>query len=148
MKGKKTTTKGHSQGQHNGSLSHGVVGEDVEVSVPKVGRKRQLTAAYKRRVLEELAELPYGETGAYLRREGLYSSQVAKWRKQLDRAGMAGLAAQKRGPEVDEMAKRVAMLERENEQLRSQIAQAELIITVQKKLARTLESITQSSGEK
>jgi transposase-like protein len=126
---------------------NGVTNTDTEVT-PPLKKKRYLTAAYKLRVLEEIDALPYGQIGAYLRREGLYSSQIAKWRKLREAGGLAGLEPQKPGPKVDETAQRLAELERENEQLRSKLAQAEVIIAVQKKLARTLESIAQSSGEK
>ena len=98
--------------------------------------------------MAELDELPYGETGAYLRREGLYSSQIAQWRKQREAGELAGLEPKKPGPAVDETTRRMAELERENEQLRSRLAQADIIIAVQKKLARTLESIAQSGGER
>ena len=126
----------------------GVTTTGPEFTPPTMRKKRQLTAQYKARVLEEVAALPYGQTAAYLRREGLYSSQIAKWRKQREAGKLAGLEPQKPGPKVDEHVRRLVELERENEQLRSQLAQAEVIIAVQKKLARTLESIAQSSGEK
>jgi len=51
----------------------GVINTDMEVT-PPLKKKRHLTAAYKLRVLEEIDALPYGQIGAYLRREGLYSS--------------------------------------------------------------------------
>ena len=126
----------------------GVTTTDPEITPPTTRKKRHLTAQYKVRVLEEIDALPYGHIGAYLRQEGLYSSQIAKWRKQRELGKLAGLEPQKRGPKVDESAQRLAELERENEQLRSKLAQAEIIIAVQKKLARTLESIAHSSGEK
>lgn len=119
-----------------------------EVAPPAHCQKRHLTAQYKLRVLAEIDDLPYGQIGAYLRRKGLYSSQIARWRKQREAGEWARLAPQKRGPKVAETTGRVAELERENEQLRSKLAQAEVIIAVQKKLARTLESIAQSSGER
>jgi transposase-like protein len=126
----------------------GVTTTDPEFTPPTMRKKRQLTAQYKARVLEEIDALPYGQTAAYLRREGLYSSQIAQWRKQREAGKLAGLEPQKPGPKMDEHVRRLVELERENEQLRSQLAQAEVIIAVQKKLARTLESIAQSSGEK
>lgn len=126
----------------------GITSANSEVTPPANRKKRYLTAAYKLRVLEEIDDLPYGQIGAYLRREGLYSSQIAQWRKQREAGKLAGLEPQKRGPKVDEQAQRLAELERENEQLRSKLAQAEVIIAVQKKLARTLDSIAQNSGEK
>lgn len=125
----------------------GEISANPEVAAPMKRKKRHLTASYKRRVLSEINELPYGELGAYLRREGLYSSQIAKWRKQREAGELAGLAPKKPGPEVDETARRLAELERENEQLRSKLAQAEVIISVQKKLARALEGIARNNGE-
>ena len=119
-----------------------------EYKPPTHRKKRHLSAQYKLRVLAEIDELPYGQMGAYLRQEGLYSSQIARWRKQREAGEWASLEPQKRGPKVDETWRRLAELERENEQLRSKLAQAEVIIAVQKKLARTLESIAHSSGER
>lgn len=127
---------------------NGVTAVDTEITPPASRKKRHLTATYKLRVLDEIDGLSYGQIGAYLRREGLYSSQIATWRKQREVGQLAALERQKPGPQVDETAQRLAELERENEQLRSKLAQAEVIIAVQKKLARTLESIAQSSGEK
>lgn len=137
-----STKNGRNQGKR------GVTTANSEVSPAANGKKRHLTGQYKLRVLEEIDDLAYGQIGAYLRREGLYSSQIAKWRKQREAGELAGLAGQKRGPQAAESARRLAELARENEQLRSKLAQAEVIIAVQKKLARTLEGIAQNSGEK
>src|SRR5680860_907045 len=55
-------------------------------------KRRRFTAAYKLRILREAdACTQAGETGALLRREGLYSSHLSSWRKQ--RAGLACLRA-------------------------------------------------------
>ena len=48
-------------------------------------KRRQFTAAYRLRVLEEADRCPEsGEVGRLLRREGLYSSHLTAWRKALD----------------------------------------------------------------
>jgi len=62
-----------------GVLTGSSLGAETEV-VAKATR-RQFTAAYKRRVLQEAdrCEQP-GEIGALLRREGLYSSHLTAWR--------------------------------------------------------------------
>ena len=53
--------------------------------VPSRPRRRRYNAAYKRRVLEETDQLREpGQIGAYLRREGLHSSTVCRWRTQRD----------------------------------------------------------------
>ena len=137
-----TTKNGRTQ------TKSGEITSNPEYQSPANRKKRYLSGQYKLRVLAEIDELPYGQMGAYLRREGLYSSQIARWRKQREAGEWASLEPQKRGPKVDETGRRLAELERENEQLRSKLAQAEVIIAVQKKLARTLESIAHSSGER
>ena len=60
---------------------------DPEV-VPRAQR-RMFTAEYKLRILAE-AEACHqpGEIGALLRREGLYSSLLDKWRRQRRKGGM------------------------------------------------------------
>ena len=53
---------------------------DAEV-VPRATR-RQFSAAEKLRILQEADGCTQpGQIGALLRREGLYSSQLAKWRR-------------------------------------------------------------------
>ena len=61
-------------------------------------RRRTFTAADKRAYLDEYDALPKGspERGAFLRREGLYSSHMSEWRKQRDSGALAGLAAKPR----------------------------------------------------
>ena len=82
-----------------------------------------------------------GEIGALLRREGIYSSQLATWRKQRAATERAGLEPQKRGRKADPAlaeARRVAELTKENERLRRKLATAQTIIDVQKKLCTLL----------
>ena len=58
---------------------------DPDPEVPERARgKRRYSATYKARVLAEYEALPRAERGAFLRREGLYSSLVSEWRKQRD----------------------------------------------------------------
>jgi len=102
-------------------------------------KRRRYTAEYKLRILRELdGSQSTGETGALLRREGLYSSHLTNWRHQRERGELDGLAPQKRGPKADPQAVELAGLQRENERLRERLRQAELIIDVQKKVAQML----------
>ena len=100
-------------------------------------RRRRFTAEYKRRILKTADALREPrEIGALLRREGLYSSLLSKWRAQRDQGVLNALAPRRRGRKpvlrsADRV--RIAELERENETLRGQLQQAELIIDVQKK---------------
>src|SRR5690242_10496786 len=107
---------------------------DPEIVVK--AKRRQFSAEYKQRIVQEAAACTQpGQIGALLRREGLYSSHLDKWRKQLAHHGQAGLTPQKRGPKVDPQAAEVARLQRENERLQARLERAERIIDVQKKLA-------------
>ena len=106
--------------------------------VPKAER-RKFSAEYKLRIVAEADECTErGAIGALLRREGLYSSHLDKWRKQRERGALEGLRGQKRGRKPDPQAAEIARLQRENEQLRSRLDRAEHIINVQKKLAELL----------
>jgi len=119
----------------NGKISERMPGTEV---VEKA-KRRQYTAEYKLRILHEVdACKGTGEIGALLRREGLYSSLISKWREQRDRGSLEGLAAHKRGPKADLRAVEFARLQRENERLRKRLERAELIIDVQKKVAQML----------
>ena len=116
---------------------------DPEVEMK--AKRRTFTAEYKRRILEEAGGCTgHGEVGALLRREGLYSSHLTTWRRQREAGELAGLKPKKRGRKKDEDAVELARLRRENERLRKQLDQAELIIAAQKKLARLLEAQTEA----
>src|SRR5687768_6135208 len=129
-----------SQPEANGSRTHGssassqpTTHPDPEV-VPKAER-RHFTAEYKQRILAEADQChERGQLGALLRREGLYSSHLDKWRKQRARAIRQALAPQKRGRKVDPQAVEITRLWQENERLQARFQQAETIIDVQKKL--------------
>ncbi len=104
--------------------------------VAKAKRKR-FTAAEKLRILREVdACQGTGEIGALLRREGIYSSYLTTWRRQREAGELDGLAPQKRGPKPNPQALELAKLRRENERLQERLRQAELIISVQKKVAQ------------
>ena len=118
--------------------------EKVLVDMPKTevvakAKRRQYTAEYKLRILREVdACQGYGEIGALLRREGVYSSSLTNWRRQRERGELDGLSPQKRGPKPDPQAIELARLKREVERLRERLRKAEMIIDVQKKVAQML----------
>ena len=101
--------------------------------------RRRFTAEYKLRILREVEACKgTGEIGALLRREGLYSSNLSKWRQQRERGELEGLAEQRRGPKEAPQAVENARLKRENERLREELRKAQLIIDVQKKVSQLL----------
>jgi transposase-like protein len=110
--------------------------------VPAKARRRRFTAAYKLRILEEADQrVKHGQLGALLRREGLYSSHIQKWRAQRDAGALAGLS-RKRGRKPtrrhDAVAVENEQLRREAARLQQRLEQAELIIDIQKKVAAVL----------
>jgi transposase len=110
---------------------------DPEVVVK--AQRRRFTAEYKQRILQEAdACTQYGEVGALLRREGLYSSHLSTWRRQRQQGELQGLTPAKRGRKADPLAAENARLQRETERLKAQLARAELIIDVQKKVSELL----------
>jgi transposase-like protein len=113
---------------------------DPEV-LPKASR-RTFSAGEKLRILNEAdACTQPGQIGALLRREGLYSSHLVKWRRLRAAGQLQALAPQPRGPKPtspDPVAEELAHLRQENARLQARLAKAELIIDVQKKVAQLL----------
>ena len=122
---------------------------DPEVSAAV--RRRRFSASYKLRVLREAdaGRSTKGELGALLRREGLYSSHLASWRRQRERGELDALQPRRRGrPPAEPATKELARLRQENERLARQLATAETIIAIQKKVAGLLEStLASASGQ-
>jgi transposase len=62
-------------------------------------QRRRFTAAYKLSIVREADRCSKpGEIGALLRREGLYSSHLGKWREQRDQGALGALEPKPRGP--------------------------------------------------
>ncbi len=123
------------QSNLNGQLKAEV--PDPEV-VPQAQR-RQFSLEYKLGIVQEADRCQNpGEIGALLRREGLYSSNLSRWRQLRAQGQLPALGASKRGRKADPQAKELKQLRQENERLQKQLEQAELVIEVQKKLSRLL----------
>jgi len=121
--------------------------EDERTSVPDpevvpVAKRRQFTTEEKLCILKEAdACTEPGEIGALVRREGIYSSYLSRWRRARDEGQLTALSPQQRGrkPATDAaLAREEARLRRENERLQKRLGQAETIIEVQKKLSQLL----------
>lgn len=124
--------------------------EQVSPEVPEKAKRRRFEKAYKLRILAEADSCARrGELGKLLRREGLYSSHLADWRRQRE-AGTLG--TKKRGRKANPKDKSAAenkRLRRENKRLEERLRKAELIIDVQKKVSALLGiPIAEDSGKK
>jgi transposase len=119
--------------------------ERPDVPDPEVipmAKQRRFTAEEKLRIVEEADHCTEpGELGALLRREGIYSSYLSRWRRARDRGQLTALGPQRRGPKPATdvaLAREVARLRREKERLQARLERAETIIEVQKKLSQLL----------
>ena len=127
----------------------------VAVPEPEVRERavrRRFTAEYKLRILKEAESCKErGQLGALLRREGLYSTNLITWRRQMEKGTLEALSPRKRGPKgkrPDPSARRTAEIERENQRLKKKLRQAETIIEVQKKVSEILQIPLNGNGEK
>ena len=112
-------------------------GVAVEVEV-KPGRRRSFTAAEKLRIVRQAAACTQrGEVEALLRREGIYSSLLSAWRKQIDLHGTEALAGRKPGrkPKLDAKDLRIAELEKRTAKLEAKLSLAGKLLDLQKKAA-------------
>ena len=102
-------------------------------------RRRRFTSAYKLRMAqEEDAGVEFKQVGASLRHEGLYSSQLAAWRRLRDAGALSALGQARGRKPADPAGAEVERLQRENAQLTHRLAVAEEIIAVQKKVSHLL----------
>lgn len=113
--------------------------------VPERARRRTFTAKYKLEVLAAYDAAPDGEKGAVLRREGLYSSHIAVWRKARDVGALAGLAAPRGRKGRDAAAERIARLEAEKQRLEQELARTRAVVDVQAKLHALLETFSEGA---
>ena len=122
----------------------GLVDEIDPAPKPK---RRTFTAADKIAHLDAYDALAKGsaERGAYLRREGLYSSHLAEWRKQLNSDASAGRRPKgrpaKRTPEQIELDR----LQRRNERLEKELKRTKAALEITGKVHALLEQLSESA---
>ena len=137
---------------NKGTKSIQSIGTIPEPEVHERAVRRRFTAEYKLRILKKAESCTErGQLGALLRREGLYSTNLIAWKRQLEKGTLEALSPKKRGPKgkrPDPSARRIAELERENQRLEKKLKQAETIIEFQKKVSEILQIPLNGNGEK
>lgn len=116
----------------------------------KHGKRRSFTAAEKLRIVREAAACTKrGDIEALLRREGIYSSLLAAWRKQLALHGSEALAGHKPGrkPKLDAKDRYILELEKRAARLEAKLSLAEKLIDLQKKVSAILGINLATDGE-
>lgn len=112
--------------------------------VPAKATRRRFSATEKVRILAAYEAASPVERASLCRRERIYSSHIAAWRKQRD-AGRP-LAA-KRGPKADPQAVESTRLRKENEKLQKCLAKAERVIEIQGKVYALLRAVAGESAD-
>ena len=138
-----TDTADNSEATGRGSAERSEVehlsgsGKSTEV-LPK-RTNRRWSAKEKLRVLAAAeACVKHGELGALLRREGIYSSHLAKWRALREQGELGALGEKKRGrkpADAHPLVAKLAESEKKNRTLTKKLERAEEIISFQKKFA-------------
>jgi transposase-like protein len=104
------------------------------VEVVAVAKRRRFTAEYRHRILDELDRAGPGEIGLVLRREGLYSSLLSKWRIRRNQ-----MTSKKKVPgPTNELKTENQRLQKENARLKLKLRKAEAMLDLQKKAAEIL----------
>lgn len=109
--------------------------------------RRIFTTEYKLSIIQQADACKHGELGALLRREKLYSNQLAQWRREFAAEGVKGLQKSQPGPAASKTPeqKRIEQLEKENARLRHQLDVKDSCIMLQKKAIALVETLDQGS---
>ena len=132
----------------DGSGRHAVpVDEPAEPEVPERAKRRVFSAQYKLRILAEYERRDRDGRSALLRREGLYTSSISEWRRQREQGALDALGTTRGRPPVDQHVRELTRLRQENARLQSDLAKAQRVIDVQRKLSALLEQLATGSAE-
>lgn len=121
--------------------------ESTEPAVPvaEPGKKRTFPVEIRRQIVAYYDTLPAdGSKGAYLRRYGLFDSQIGEWRKQI----AAGAPAKVGRKALTSEQKELRQLREQNARLQSELDRANAIIDVQKKVSALLEMHSEPVGQR
>lgn len=136
-----------------GDRNGGVAGRDPAGGVapdPELverATRRRFTAKYKLAVLREADGCTKpGEVGALLRREGLYSSHLATWRKQRDAGSIKALSRPRGRKPADRRDVQIAELQRRAERAETELQKARKVIEVQGNVSALLGELLEPRG--
>jgi transposase len=112
-------------------------------------RRRSFTPAQKLQHLTEYeAACETRSGGAYLRREGLHTSQITEWRKLRDSGVLAGKQPGDRVGRLTPEQAEIARLRRSLDQANQKLARTEVALEIMGKARELLEDLSTSSQPK
>lgn len=120
----------------------------VDAQPPERPRRRRFTREYKRAILAEYDALADpGAKGALLRREGLYTSHLAEWRRIAREEGEQDLPRRSpKGPRGAE-ERELERLRRRTARLEAELASHKLALEIQGKASELLERLLAEGDE-
>lgn len=97
-------------------------------------KKKAFEAEEKLKIVLETANLSESELGEYLRKHGVHSVELERWREE----ALSGLKTEKRGrpkvdPEVTQLRKEKKTLKRELQKKEKALAEASALLVMKKK---------------
>ena len=109
--------------------------------------RRRFSTEYKLRIMAEADQCAHGELGVLLRREGLYSSQLQQWRRELESNGGQALDKTQPGPAPRKTPeqRRIEQLEKEKAKLERKLQMTEDCVELQKKALSMLDQSNNGS---
>jgi transposase-like protein len=118
------------------------VGRSTNPEVVAVAQRRRFSDQYKLKILSEI-DANTESIGMILRREGLYSSNISRWRKWRNNMGTEKkpVSGNKR------MHNELAKLQRENARLKMKLQKAEGLIELQKKTTELLNMMSRNASD-
>jgi transposase-like protein len=109
--------------------------------------RRRFSAKYKLRILREAEACSRpGEIGALLRREGLYSGHLSKWRRQRDAGALEALGRPRGRKPADRRDVELAELRHRLERSEAELAKARKVIEIQGNVSALLEQMLGTEG--
>ena len=109
---------------------------DPEVAPPAPNSRR--TSVEKLRIIREADACAHGQLGALLRREGIYSSTLAVYRKQLETGKLAAKDNCARDLKRIQDLARQQQLQRKYEKLEKENLKLRTLLNLQKKVAELM----------
>ena len=121
--------------------NNGPKGQEASTEVPRPAQKRNsFSPAEKLRIVREASQCKErGQIEALLRREGIYSSHLAQWRKALNAHGLEGMGRPGRKTKRDAKDRRIQQLEHQLATVNKELLVANGLLALQKKLSELLD---------
>jgi transposase len=135
-------------GDRNGGIAgRGAPGGVPDPELVERATRRRFSAEYKLAILREAdACAATGEIGALLRREGLYSSHLATWRKQRDAGSIKALSRPRGRKPSNPLEAENAKLSKRAERAETELEKARKVIEVQGNVSALLGDLLEPRG--